>query len=283
MTLKEVHDFISHGFYDKALESMESDPDDLKYIVCKSRIKELNGHFEEAITIARGALNQAIMTFDNIAVINAISALAYGLWRVYNFEGALNYINQASDYFNKHDESIDYKIALGTLHNIHGLILWKNNNLDISLTEFSTGLEYREQVGELSPVSYSLNNMGNAYLSMGHLDYSEKYFQDAQKIRIELGTKPGIASSYNSLARLYDVKQKYNQAQEYHEKSLKLWKEVGNYQFIAKSYRFLGIHYLSIRDVEKANKYLQDALDLFQTIRNNIDYEITRNLLPTRS
>ncbi len=283
MTLKEVEDFTSHGLYEEAIKIIESDPKNIRYAVCLSRIKELNGHFDEAISISRNALNQAIFSFDNVATIHAISALAYGLWRVFNFEGGINYIDQASDYLNSNDESIEYKSVIGTLHNIRGLILWKNSNLDDALTEFSTGLNYRKEVEDPSPISYSLNNMGNAYLSMGHLDFSKKYFEDALEIREELGTKPGIAASYNSFGRLYDLKREYDIALGYHTKSLELWEEIGNHQFIAKSYRFIGTHYLSMRNVEKANEYLNLALDLFQTIRNNIDYEITRNLIPTRS
>lgn len=283
MTLKEVEDFISHGLYDKAIEIIESDPKNIRYAVCLSRIKELNGHFDEAISIARKALNQAIMSFDNVATIHAISAHAYGLWRVFNFEGGINYIDQASDYFNVNDESKEYKAVIGTLHNIRGLILWKNNSLDDALTEFLTALNYRKEVEDMSPISYTLNNMGNAYLTMGHLDFSQKYFEEARNIREELGTKPGIAASYNSFGRLHDMKKEYDTALQYHTKSLELWEEIGNHQFIAKSYRFIGTHYLSMRNVDKANENLNLALDLFQTIQNNIDYEITTNLIPTRS
>ena len=283
MTLTEVQDLISHGLYDKAIEIIESEAKNIRYSICKSRIKELNGQFDEAISIAREALNRAIMSYNNIDTIEAISALSYGLWRVFNFDGGLDYITRASDYFEKDEDSTEYKAALGTLHNIHGLILWKKNYLDASLTEFSLGLDYRKEVADLSPVSYSLNNMGNAYLSMKHFDFSEKYYQEALNIRTEIGTKPGIAASYNSLGRLYDAKQEFDTALGYHKKSLELWEEIGNHQFIAKSYRFLGTHYLAKRDVEKANEYLRPALDLFQTIQNKIDYDITKNLLPSRS
>ena len=93
----------------------------------------------------------------------------------------------------------------------------------------------------------------------------------------------GCSYFYFLWGRHAELAAKYDEALECHKKSLSIWEEVGNHQFIAKSYRFLGTHFLYKRDVETANDYLQNALDLFQTIRNNIDYEITLNLMPSRS
>ncbi|MCE7735004.1 MAG: tetratricopeptide repeat protein [Candidatus Heimdallarchaeota archaeon] len=273
-----IKDLISHGNYDRAIQIIDSSPSDIEYSILKSRIKELTGHFNEAITIAEQSLVKAKKSKDVNLQISAITAIAYGKWRIADYKGCLTLINEGYDLARNKKTNKDVSTNLANLYNIHGLIYWTRDQLDWALLHFNQGLKLRITAKEPNAISYSLNNIGNTYLSMGDFENALINFNESMNMRIHYDFKPGIAASYNSLGRYYEALREYPSALENYNNSLKIWHEIGNNQFVGKAYRFLGSLYLKLGDVKKAKHNLTYALSFFENIPNDIDSKITQQL-----
>jgi tetratricopeptide (TPR) repeat protein len=278
VTKSIIENLIANGHYAKAMSIIDSNVTPTS-IILKSRIYELTGHFEKAISTAE-EIYYKLLEFNNPNhTLEAISALCYGLWRIFDFSKARQFIANGNKMLeNGSNDQINFS-AQGTFNNIQGLILWKQNHLKSALQKFRASLEFREKSSEPSPISYSLNNIGNTYLLMDDMPKAKFYYNKSLELRKINSFKPGIASSHNSLARYSEKINDYDQALNYHNLSLKLWKEIGNTQFIAKSYRFLGRYYSKINEKDLAQQNYQNAVKLFQSLPNKTDLNITTNLL----
>lgn len=273
-----IKDLISHGNYDRAIQIIDSSPEDIEYSILKSRIKELTGHFSEAIKIGEIYLKKAKKKRDVNLQAMAITAIVYGKWRLSDFKNCLSLINEGYDLTRDYKPQEAILTSLASLYNLHGLIYWTRNQLDWALLHFNQGLKLRIANQEPNAMSYSLNNIGNTYLSMNDLQNASIHFQESMNMRKHYDYKPGIAASYNSLGRYYEVLQDYDSALENYTSSLRMWHEVGNNQFIGKAYRFLGSLHIKLGDEKKAKHNLTYALSFFENIPNEIDSKITQQL-----
>lgn len=278
MTQTLIKDLIYHGNYDRAIQIIDASPHDIEYSILKSRIKELTGHFGEAITIAEDSLKKAKKKRNINLQIMALTGIVYGKWRQSDFKNCLTLINDGYDLARDYDPQESLISSVASLYNVHGLIYWTRNQLDWALLHFNQGLKLRIKNKEPNSISYSLNNIGNTYLSMKDFENASIHFKESMNMRKHYDYKPGIAASYNSFGRYFEVLEDYNTALDDYTNSLRVWHEVGNNQFIGKAYRFLGSLYLKLGDEKKAKHNLTYALSFFENIPNEIDSKITQQI-----
>lgn len=274
-----IKDLISHGNYDRALQIIDSNPDDIEYAILKSRIKELTGHFKEAVEIGESSFQQAKKKKNVNLQIMAISAVVYGKWRLSDFKEGLALLNEGYDLSRDYEPANEITTSLANLYNVHGLIYWTRKQLDWALLHFNQGLKLRIAAKEPNAISYSLNNVGNTYLLSEDFENASINFKESMNMRKHYDFKPGIAASYNSFGRYYEALKDYPTALENYTDSLKMWHEVGNNQFIGKAYRSLGSLHSKLGDLQKAKHNLTYALTFFKDISNDIDSKITQQII----
>ncbi len=278
-----INKLIAKGYYNEALKEIDGQKSEEinRAYALKSRIAELNGRFLEARNLAEEAITRSESIKDNIGMIEGLIAKTYCLWRLFEFPEAIKTVEYGLELLGSQQNS-DKIISLllkGSLLNLLGLIFWKLNKLDKAMNKFEESLGIRNNLENLSDISYTLNNIGNTYLSQNNFDLANFYYEKSYKIRNDLCYDPGIAASFNSFGRLNDSKREFETAQNYHFKSLDLWKKVGNQQFIAKSFRFIGNHYLIRKEYKLALSHFERGLRIFDEIKNKIDSEVTQKMI----
>jgi tetratricopeptide (TPR) repeat protein len=274
---------VQEGHYEEALGIIDNLDHSLRYegMLYKSKILELTGYYKQALKIALESLAHYENSIAPSFMLNAIVAIAYVYWRLNKYDKALEYVTNGEKRLENNKNSIDAEILeqQGALSNVKGLILWKVNNFPDALACFFKSLQLRTQQALLLEQSYTLNNIGNTYLSMGELVKAEHYYGQSLELRKKLNNKPGLAASFTSYARLQEEKKNYTLALQFHLQSLNLWQELKNKQFIAKSLRFIGKNYLMQGNKDKAEEYLQQSLHIFEKLQNDVDIIATRQIL----
>lgn len=266
---KALH-LIHLGEYSRSLVDLDEPWKSLIH----SRIFELNGRFEEALSTAHEIVDCEVieMAFSKIA-------MAYANWRLNNKSESIINTNHASDLLESGKGRFS-EFLISVNKNICGLIYWKEGlELKYALNLLEESLVIREKLGFKIDESYTINNIGNTYLKMGDLEKGAEYFKKAFKIRKKLGYPPSLAASENSFGRYYDAKKNYEKALVHHQKSLNIWKLVNNKQFIGKSLRFIGTTQIMMGDKEKGLERYSMALDTFEKIKNSTDVRLTKKMM----
>jgi two-component system, NtrC family, sensor kinase len=158
--------------------------------------------------------------------------------------------------------SIKYISALGTAHNIKGLIGLNTGNYKNALKEFKTALKYRQQINDEFGIANTLNNIGLIYVDEGDIDIGLSYTINALDKRKEINDKFGMAMSYNNLGIIHFYKTDYKKSLEYHLKSLKLKQEVKDLYGESASYMNIANAYQEMALYKEAIDFQLKALDL---------------------
>ncbi len=115
----------------------------------------------------------------------------------------------------------------------------------ISLTLNNIGIVYSDQASE---AMLRNDNIANDSLLKKALEYNNR----SLKIREEIGDKSGVSASLNSMGLIYSNKGDYSEALEYFSRSLKINEELGEKSGISASLNNLGKIYLRNNETQKA-------------------------------
>ena len=142
-----------------------------------------------------------------------------------------------------------------------------------SLGEYQQGIDYLQQsleikqtIGDRQGEANSLGNLGNAYESLGEYQQGIDYLQQSLEIKQTIGDRKGEASSLNNLGVAYNYIGEYQQAIDYLQQSLEIQQEIGDRKGEASSLNNLGNAYRCLRDYQQAIDYLQQSLEIQRAI-----------------
>jgi tetratricopeptide (TPR) repeat protein len=260
LNLHDIINLIQQGKYSDAESNIEElENSSLRYSL-RSKIKELNGLFDEALILAGKSIELAD---DNSELIYGLVAQAYAHWRLNQYQLGMNSIENGLKNVLVCENNPKRMKHKGNLLNIQGLIFWEVNDLGSSLSSFQGSLVLREALSDFVDISYTLNNIGNVYLKKNDIDNAKKMYNKALELREKIAYLPPLAGSYNAMGRLFDALNEFDTARQWHQKCLDTWNEVGNNQFIGKSLRFLGINAYNRQSLEEAKNYLSDGFKAF--------------------
>ena len=278
MISSDINNLIQQGRYSDAESALDELTNlSLKYSL-RSKIKELNGYFEEAIILAGKSVELARCGSE---LVSGLVSQAYAHWRLNQYHLGMNSIEKGLHAVLDVENNPNRMKCKGNLLNIQGLIFWKMNELEKSLKSFQSSLVLREALSDFVDISYTLNNIGNVYLKNNDHVKANIMYRKAMELREKIGYLPPLAGSYNAMGRLFDSLKEFDEAKMWHQRCLEAWKEVGNNQFIGKSLRFLGINAHNRQCLEESNSYLSDSVKLFHSIGNVIDIRFTQDLIKT--
>ena len=143
---------------------------------------------------------------------------------------------------------------------------------------FDTSLYYANKCMNLSEKIGYKKGIGNAYSTMGVIDYNQnKYLpaidahKKALKIRQEIGDKKGIAGSYQNIGSVYRDQGKNSEALQFFFDALKINEEMGNKDWQRRNLESIAIAYGEQNNFSDALKYFFDALKISEEVGTKSD------------
>jgi tetratricopeptide (TPR) repeat protein len=96
-------------------------------------------------------------------------------------------------------------------------------------------------LGDRNGEANSLNNLGNAYCSLGQYQQAIQFQQQSLEIKREIGDRNGEANSLGNLGLAYYSLRQYQQSIQFQQESLEICREIGDLNGEADSLNNLGI------------------------------------------
>lgn len=219
----KIEQLIYQGNFPEAQQQIQQLPI-LDQLMLQSKLHEKFGEFQLAEEHARRAVALAQSLSD---VIKAKVALLYALWRQGRYSTCHSLIATLPDVFP--DSTTTAK-----LYNIIGLIYWSEAKYK-SLQTVSTAINFHQKSLQLRMhlqdtvgMSFSYNNLGNAYLLLGEYVTALDYYQQALTIREDLQLTAEVATTLRDIGRLYQQKKDYAKALTFYTQAMQLREQIDN-------------------------------------------------------
>ncbi len=129
-----------------------------------------------------------------------------------------------------------------------------------------SGWQQNLQPEDRSEFANSLNNLGNAYHSLGEYQRAIDYHQQSLAIAQQLGDRSGEGASLGNLGLAYNSLREYQRAIDYHQQSLAIQQQIGERYGEAASLNNLGLAYSYLGEYQRAIDYHQQSLAIAQQI-----------------
>ncbi|HPX79481.1 MAG TPA: tetratricopeptide repeat protein [Bacteroidales bacterium] len=125
------------------------------------------------------------------------------------------------------------------------------------------GLALAEEIGYEKGISFSLNNVGNAYYDLGKFNKALVCYEKRLELATKLKDSVGVAASKDNIAIIYLHQGELQKALEYRKQSNELYEMTGNHGRLANGYVWIGNIYLQQADYESAVAYYLKARRIF--------------------
>jgi len=226
MVSEEITRLIQLGKLSSALAEIEHfNPHQyLQGKVFSSRIREMQGKYQEAYDLAAEALALSMEEGRTLEELGSRVALAYAQLRLKQYDACLITIYKAEALLDTFDPVYYQQVKQyeATLLNIRGLNSRYQGNLSEALTYYQQSLEIRAKLGLEHAVASSLVNMGDVYLSRGELDRAFSSQNHAREIFEHIRNEPLLAYTYHELGKIFWSKNDFEIARNYLDKALQL-------------------------------------------------------------
>lgn len=135
-----------------------------------------------------------------------------------------------------------------------------------ALNYLQQSLEIAREIGDRNLISSALNNLGNAYSSIGDYPTVIDYLQQSLEIKREIGDCNGISNSFNNLGSAYKYLGDYPRAIDYHQRSLEIKRDIGDRHGQAITWFNLGNTYKALQQKSVAKTTYENARQLYQAM-----------------
>ncbi len=223
----------------------------------------LNGENDAAEQLIKKSLDIRIKTNDFSGQGYCLRALGNIDYDRNDYSKALEYYLAAAPNFEKASD----------LKGLSGDYIWVGNVFNEGLHQFDKAAEYfnkslaiAEKINDSSLMSYSFNNLGEAYYFAKNYPEALHYYKLSKKIKEQLGDERGIGSAYGNISNVYfDIKQ-YDSAALYNDSAFAIRKKQNDKKGMATSYSNLGNIYLQQKNYEAAFDNYNKAIALGNAI-----------------
>jgi tetratricopeptide (TPR) repeat protein len=240
--IDKIETLMKKGEYKIALDLIESNQITSQLQIKKAIIFEKIGKFTESLDLA----NQIYNTSDDSQTkIQALICIAYGQWRIYEYDNVLNTIDEILIIIKESD--IERSILLvyeAEAFYIRGIIFNQMNKMEQSTNDFHRSLELRTEVGNKETKAHSLNALGINYDMEGYYDISLEYHYKGLKLKEELGNKQDIYRSLINIAGILKNMGEIDNALIYYKRGISLALEIGNIYDIIHFYDAIASIYI---------------------------------------
>jgi tetratricopeptide (TPR) repeat protein len=249
-------------------------------------IYERQGDFSKAINYYNKSLNILEELGDKTGIANALNNIGNIYLDQDDNSKAIEYFNKGFKIY----EEIDDKNGISLSLNNMGIVYIALANENISLKKqtkgdslFQIALDYnnkslkiREEIGDKSGVSASLNSIGFIYNNQGNYSKALEFFNRCLKMNEELGDKSAIASSLNNLGKIYLKKNEINKALTCGQKEYSLAKEIGYVEDVRDAAKLLEEIYAKQGNYKLSRQYFGEYIAMRDSISKDENQKLVQ-------
>jgi CHAT domain-containing protein/lipoprotein NlpI len=139
-----------------------------------------------------------------------------------------------------------------------------------AIENYEQSLAIQRAIGDRNREAISLGNLGNAYRSLGQYQQAIDLCEQYLAITREIGDRYGEADSLNTLGIVYQSLGQYQRAIEFLEQSLAIQREIGDRQGEAHSLSSLGVTHFVTNRFADSAAAFQSSLDMLELIQKDV-------------
>ncbi|MHA2247684.1 MAG: tetratricopeptide repeat protein [Candidatus Hodarchaeales archaeon] len=266
MGIKEIELLIDQANYDQALEEIIklNQGEKLEGIILRSQILTRQGGLNEALTVAKEAIEESQRNGTKIQKLKALISLGYAHLAhqdMIDLEKVIKQANQLLPEIQTEQQAIK-KECKGALAYLQGYFAFLKGELQDALSYLEKSLVIHQALEKQYNMVETLTAIGFVHLEgTGKHHLAFDYFQRSLSISESLGNATALAHSLNRMGCYYNVITDYDKALSYFEKSLELYQELENEYWIDGVNNNIANTYTSKGNYDLALHYLQRNLE----------------------
>lgn len=214
--------------------------------------------------------NDLSFVTDDSLKFRLLDELAW-TYRHIHVDSALEYSNLSIEVARKQKNELFLSIAYTTL----GVVKLDNDTLDFGVSDFKKSLALGQRIGNPRRIAPNLNNLGNAYKTLGKYDSAIIYLTESIKIKMEMGTEESAAGTMSNLGLVYMEIENAEKALEYFKQAVEIVGE--NNRRSNGFFNNMGIAYSKLGDSDSARFYLKKAIANLNPDGNERQFSQTYN------
>ena len=188
--------------------------------------------------------------------LTAIDELAW-ITRYNNPDSAIAYATLELDFAREKNHKFWQAKACNTLG-----VAWYIKSIYPRAVEWhQQSLAIMKEVGEISGMATSYNNLGNIYSDQGDFVKALQHYQKALDL-VETTNRPKASIYYSNIGSIYLAQGIYPKALEQFQKALTICEDLNDQEGMAVAYNNIGIIYNNAGDTTKALGYYEKSVEL---------------------
>lgn len=266
MGLKEIDELIDQADYDQALEEITklNQGEKLDGIILRSQILTRQGEINDALTVAKEAIEENQRNGTEIQKLKALISLGYAHLAhqdMVDLENVIQQGNQLLPEIQPEFQAIK-KECQGALAYLQGYLALLKGELQDALRYLEKSLVIHQALEKQYNIVETLTAIGFVHLEgTGKHHLAFDYFQRSLSISESLGNATALAHSLNRMGCYYGAISDYDKALSYLEKSLELYQELENEPWIDGLNNNIAVTYFSKGNYDLALHYSQRNLE----------------------
>lgn len=272
-----------------------------------ARVYGIRGEYAEAGTLARTALDSAVLLEDEQGQADSLNILGIVYWHTGEYDKALEFYTRSLAIYRTWGEMsrevADVLSNLGLIHTTLGIY-------DTALEYCLESLSARETLGDQRGIASSLVNIGNIYLQKEDSGEALEFYLKALGFQQEVGDKDGMGYTLGNIASIYlelgnaeaamghiytclelarqtgdrrmegyvfflfgkafEQQEKDEDALDMYNQSLEIGREIGYSSGEAIALNAAGIVLMRQQRLREACTYLHDALDMMEKMQHKV-------------
>ncbi|MFX0114930.1 MAG: tetratricopeptide repeat protein [Candidatus Hodarchaeota archaeon] len=288
--LQKVEQFIYMGKFERALQEIEkldaegklNEDGRLRSQILKSHILIDSGQPDNGLKLAKSANKGSKRTGSALTIIDALIAMATGLWRLSKLTECLAVINEAENILTTMvDDQLEFSKRDSDLKLIKGKVYRTTGDLDLALEFLENSFSTRLELGNVYATADPLNDIGIIYAQRGEFDLSLNYLRQSLKVFEDAGNKAQVVKIRNNIGMIYWQKADLDQALDFYHKALASSEELGNKRYISTVSMNIGLIHVSRGELTSALEFYQKSLPVFEELDSKTELAFCLNNIGT--
>ncbi|WP_165899465.1 sensor histidine kinase [Roseivirga ehrenbergii] len=156
--------------------------------------------------------------------------------------------------------------VLGDSHNLLGLLVKREGQIDSAIDEYKLSLKYKELLSDSLGIAKTLQNMGLAFRALELHDSALVYYQRSIDIKSVLNDTLSLALTISNLGTYYFDVGKYQTAITKFQEAIKIYSKGNHKEDLARNYNNVGGAYLRLGYYQLALNFYLKALSEYRTL-----------------
>lgn len=226
-----------------------------------SSIESLKGNYDTSIKLG----NQALLFVDTVNQLQLTAEIynEFGICYDYksDYKKALDYYNKAQHFFQLAKDTIGF---IKVKNNI-GLIYQNSQQLETARKLFQECFEIADANHYEEERIMALSNLASVEIELGKGELALEHFREVYNSDVKSGNEAYISYSYNNMAEAFKLLQQFDSSEWYYKKSIQLKEQLNLQTALLNSYKEYADLLFQLHRNKEATAFLNKAFALAQT------------------